>query len=324
MGPLSVPQRGCVSGLSLPQGERRDLSNFSVFFSNSHDPYLNLALEDWIFKNLVHENNTGPILFFYINKPSVIIGRAQNPWLECNLQTMSEDKILLVRRQSGGGAVYHDLGNLNFSVLANLKFFNKTQNLDLMIQALNFFNIKAHRGPRHDLWVGNKKISGCAFRQTKDKAFHHGTLLINADLAALGNYLKSPDENKIQESKGVKSVRSSVMNLSELIKNLKPEDLINKISEKFAEYYSLGTQLIKPRLITPGMIQDATAMMEEFKNFDWLYGKTLPFEITREIKLSDGKVLKANLWIEQGLIKKILDPVDDLRLDFLLNTPLFF
>lgn len=267
----------------------------------------------------------------------MIIGRAQNPWLECNLKKMSEENVLLVRRQSGGGAVYHDLGNLNFSILSNLKFFNKTQHLLLIIQALEFFKIKALMGPRHDLWVEHenklKKFSGCAFRQTKDKAFHHGTLLINTDLDKLATYLKSPEENKIS-AKGVKSVRSPVINLSELRPDLKIKDLIDKISEIFLSDYCDGVVLpFEGESYLTAKLLDSERE-EEFKKFDWLYGKTLPFEIIQEIKLKNtlgqNELIKVNLLIEQGLIEKISlennseNKSVDQRLNFLLGQRFLF
>lgn len=285
----------------------------SVFFSDSNDPYFNLALEDWIFKNRVV---THPVLFFYVNKPAVIIGRAQNPWLECDLKKMAAEGVLLARRQSGGGAVYHDLGNLNFSVLAPLNYFDKAKNLACIMQALEKFNIKATMGPRHDLWVGNQKISGCAFRQTKDKAFHHGTLLINTDLDKLNHYLRSPVEHKIQ-AKGVKSVRSTVVNLAEFNSELTAENLILEITNNFAAEFNLNTERV---LKTPAELINMQMAMEEAKSFEWLYGRTLPFELRELFTLPSGKQIEASLKIEQGIVTS----VSVSELDYLMGRPFNF
>jgi lipoate-protein ligase A len=277
-------------------------ATLQVFFSNSHNPYFNLAFEDYLFKNLKNI----PILFFYINQPSIIIGRAQNPWLECNLELMKENNILLARRQSGGGAVYHDLGNLNFSILSPLlpiNYFNKDLNLNLIKKSLSDFQIPSDLisiGPRHDLWVNyknsNYKFSGCAFRQTKDKAFHHGTLLLNTDLAALTNYLtpsllfKNLENKDLEKIKGVKSVKSPVLNLGQInpeISNLIP-DLINQIAQNFAAHWGLyfmgetGKEMenlpARERAINFHTIQDTQTYLQ---SYEWLYEKTLPFEIPK-------------------------------------------
>jgi len=237
-------------------------------------------LEDFLFRNLL---SSAPILFFYINQPSVIIGRAQNPWLECYLDAMAKDHVLLARRQSGGGAVYHDFGNLNYSILtpvSPVNFFNKADNLSVIIKSLAYFNITAHAGPRHDLWVGDKKISGCAFRQSKDRAFHHGTLLINTDLEKLNLYLHAPDAERIITYGGVRSVRSPVMNLNSLNTRLDMENLIKKIAFSFSDFLGQESEYLNFDQITKNnlfinFIKEKTA---ELKSNDWLYGKTLPFE----------------------------------------------
>jgi lipoate-protein ligase A len=200
----------------------QSVNNIQVYISPSTDPYFNLALEDYLFRSVL---NTQPILYLWQNANSIVIGRAQNPWTECDLDKMAQDDVKLVRRQSGGGAVYHDLGNLNFTFLnpknspnSNLNY-NKQTNLQIIINALEQFDISAKFSGRNDILVypeisdpNGKKISGSAFRETKDKAFHHGTLLVNADLEKLGAYLTPPD--KKLKSKGVKSVRSRVAILS--------------------------------------------------------------------------------------------------------------
>jgi len=308
-------------------------TTLQVFISNSQDPYFNLALEDYLFKKVL---NHSPILFFYINQPSIIIGRAQNPWLECNLELMTQDKILLARRQSGGGAVYHDAGNLNFCVLSPISpinYFDKFLNLNLIKKSLGFFNIPEDLisiGPRHDLWVNykniNYKFSGCAFRQSKNTAFHHGTLLLNTDLSALNNYLKPSELFKdikninLENIKGVKSVRSPVLNLKEInpeIENRTPE-LIKKIAEVFAAHWDLSLDFVSPISLPSCSLgvganlvfaQDQAEIIAQevahLQSFEWLYGKTLPFEITQNILDQENNLISVNLSIENGLIKNV-------------------
>lgn len=308
-------------GETDPKGQRGEnkLMNtrtLQVFISQSQDPYFNLALEDYLFKKIL---NNLPILLFYINQPSIIIGRAQNPWLECDLELMAENNILLARRTSGGGAVYHDRGNLNFCVLSPNNYFDKNLNLNLIKKSLGFFKIPEDLisiGPRHDLWVSyknnNYKFSGCAFRQSKHTAFHHGTLLLNTDLSALKNILnpselfKKLENINLEKIKGVKSVKSPVLNLSSINPDLKDQvpELIQKISELFAAHWGLSFDLFSPLslpsppsffpLVGEGRCslgvgsnlvfdQDQKEIMTQeviyLKSHEWLYGKTLPFEI---------------------------------------------
>ena len=161
------------------------------------------------------------ILFYYVNDPCIVMGRFQNPWIECALHKLRKDNILLVRRQSGGGTVYHDHGNINFCFLHGGRDHQRDLNNKILLKCLEIAGIHAYASERSDLRVdfnGDKKFSGSAFKQKKDMAFHHGTLLIDANLDLLNAYLKS--NHKIQNSKSTKSVSSIVVNLSQINPNL--------------------------------------------------------------------------------------------------------
>ena len=119
------------------------------FTLTTTDPYWNLAVEDWLF----HHCTQLPALILWQNQPCVVIGRAQNPWRECNLDAMAEANIPLVRRQSGGGTVYHDLDNLNFTIISDMAQFSKTANLQIIQQALQTLGVTAHLNARNDLYV---------------------------------------------------------------------------------------------------------------------------------------------------------------------------
>ena len=173
-----------------------------VLHSETFNPWFNLATEDWIFRDM---NPEGHVLYLWRNSETVVIGRYQNPWLECRLDAMKADGVRLARRQSGGGAVYHDHQNLNFTFMSGVDVYDKERNFEIIIDALSKFGIKAETSGRNDMIVGGRKISGSAFKLTKDRAFHHGTLLVDVDLGRLGNYL-NPDVLKL-ESKGIKSVK---------------------------------------------------------------------------------------------------------------------
>jgi lipoate---protein ligase len=191
---------------------------FTLYLSHDLDPMTNLALEAWLFERAPL---TSPILFLWRNASTVVIGRAQNPWLECDLDQMQRDHVTLARRVSGGGAVFHDLGNTNFTFIHPTQAYDRHRNLTLLCELLQSLGIPAEVSGRNDLQVpspdtpgGYRKISGNAFRETKDRCLHHGTLLMNADLARLTRYL-TPSPKKLM-TKGIPSVRSRVMNLREI------------------------------------------------------------------------------------------------------------
>jgi len=185
---------------------------------NIYDARFNLAIEEYLLRNIAPEEN---ILLFYINSPSIIIGRNQNTFEEINVDYVQEHNIQVVRRLSGGGAVYHDHGNLNFSFIApNTKenFHNFQKFTMPVIEVLNEMGVPAELGGRNDILVEGRKISGNAQYVSGSRMVSHGTLLYNTDLSAVTNALKVKP-SKI-ESKGIKSIRSRVANISEYLEEI--------------------------------------------------------------------------------------------------------
>ncbi|MDO5770295.1 MAG: lipoate--protein ligase, partial [Psychrobacter sp.] len=193
------------------------------------NPWFNLATEDWIFKELSFdkEDPDTHTLFLWRNSETVVIGRSQNPWVECKTEKMSEDNVYLARRQSGGGAVFHDLGNTNFTFLSPKDDYDQSANFTIIINALKKLGIDATLSGRNDIQVGDKKISGSAFKHSSDRSFHHGTVLVNADMQKLGDYL-NPHPLKLK-AKGIKSVRARVANLTEFNESINHEVLSDAI-----------------------------------------------------------------------------------------------
>lgn len=190
------------------------MENYKLFYSLSHDPHVNLALE---FDLLKQANSNEVLLFMYRNSPAIVFGRFQNPWREIKFTKLPED-ITLVRRHSGGGTVYHDLGNWNFCFIRDGKKLEEIKNLTLIKNALKHFSLDVQINERSDLVMNLdcvRKVSGSAFRRTKDANFHHGTLLINANLSSLKGVL-GKESNMLIEGKGVASYPSPVVNLSEI------------------------------------------------------------------------------------------------------------
>ncbi len=260
-----------------------------VFISKVHNPYENLALEHYLFQSL-----TAPALFLYVNTPSVVIGRAQNPWVEANLPFMQAQQIPLVRRQSGGGTVVHDLGNLNFSFISPKTHYDKKQNLQIILQALADLGVPATMNERHDLILQGKKISGSAFRETRDNCFHHGTLLIDADLPMLREALNAPPRNI--KTNAVPSVRSSVMNLRAFDPGLSLPAIQSQIIQAFAAHHQ---QSIEPIVLDPAVLnhEQVAKELKVYQSQEWLYRKTLPF--SEIINIDDRAV---TVFVENGLI----------------------
>ena len=180
----------------------------AIYLATSHDCAANLAGEAYLL-TLEYDH----ILFLWVNDPCIVIGRYQNPFAECNLKNMEEQKVQLVRRQSGGGAVYHDQGNLCFTLIGNKNTTTKEENFALVLKALASLGLSCELSGRNDILLNGKKISGNAFQTTATKFCHHGTLLVSSDLSVMSNYL-TPSSNKLA-SKAVKSVASRVGNLKE-------------------------------------------------------------------------------------------------------------
>ncbi|MFU2318070.1 lipoate--protein ligase A [Rahnella sp. PCH160] len=246
-----------------------------LLLSDSYDPWFNLAVEDCIFR----EMTTQRVLFLWRNAETVVIGQAQNPWKECNTRAMEEDGIRLARRSSGGGAVFHDLGNTCFTFMAGKPEYDKSVSTGIILNALKNLGIDASASGRNDLVVqtaeGERKISGSAYRETADRGFHHGTLLLNADLSRLANYL-NPDIKKLQ-AKGITSVRSRVANLNEFVPDIHHEQICQAVTAAFFEWYGAS---VEPEIISPDVFPDIPGFAERFakqSSWEWNFGKAPAF-----------------------------------------------
>lgn len=273
-----------------------------ILVSNTTDPYFNLATEAWIFNNSVPGQQ---ILFLWRNQPTVVIGRSQNPWVECHLEKMKADGVNIVRRHSGGGAVYHDLGNSIFTFISPLESYDKKINNQIVLEALKTFGISAEASGRNDLIVMHegfpKKFSGSGFKQTKDRALHHGTVLLRTDLNRLQDYL-SPKPGKLI-AKGIASVASRVINLAELNPVVHHDAFCNALIHSFREHYqaSLDVEILDHAMLAP--IPSLNESYEQLKSWDWIYGKTMEFSHQLDAQLSWGNV-DVNLLVEDGVIRE--------------------
>ena len=182
-----------------------------ILTTTNTNPHKNLAMEDALLRALPESE---AVLFLWQNAHTVVIGAGQNAWRECRTQLLSDEGGTLARRSSGGGAVYHDMGNLNFSFIVPKGMYDVARQLRVVCAAVRALGIDAEPSGRNDILAGGRKFSGNAFRLLKHSALHHGTLLVNVDMGKLGRYLNV--DAKKMAMKGVKSVPSRVVNLSEL------------------------------------------------------------------------------------------------------------
>lgn len=270
-----------------------------VLLAREFDPWLNLATEDWLYRDM---DPSQDVLFLWRNSPTVVIGRYQNPWLECDLDAMEADGVKLARRQSGGGAVFHDLGNTNFTFMSSRASYSKERNNGIILAALARFGITAQASGRNDIVVDERKISGSAFKMSKDRAFHHGTLLINADLTRISNYL-TPDKDKLK-AKGIRSVRSRVANLNEFREELTHEQLAPVIIEEFFREYGVSCEIEELSLEMINTVPHLQSYYEKMIDWDWRYGKTPEFEYEAAHRFSWGKI-QIHIDTKRGIMHQV-------------------
>ncbi|WP_156285975.1 lipoate--protein ligase [Oceanivirga salmonicida] len=254
--------------------------------NESNDTQFNIALEEYAFKKLLNEDM---IFILWINKPSIIVGRHQNTIEEINAEYVRENNIEVVRRISGGGAVYHDYNNLNYTIITNEvkdKIFDFKSFSIPVIKTLESLGVEAKFTGRNDLEIDGKKICGNAQAYINGRIMHHGCLLFDVDLSVLASALKV-SKDKI-ESKGVKSVRARVTNivneLPEKIDVIKFRDLLLDYMKK--EYPQISEYVFSEKEIE----EIKKAREEKFANWDWNYGKSPEYNIKRSNKFEKGKI----------------------------------
>ena len=236
------------------------------------NPWDNLAREEQLV-NLCGEDEA--ILYLWQNAHTVVVGRNQNPWAECRLDLLESEGGKLARRSTGGGAVYHDLGNLNYSFILPRKRYNMERQLAVILGALRRLGLDAEFSGRNDLVIAGRKFSGNAYQLTRDKGLHHGTLLFSADMAKLSRYL-NVDPEKLK-TKGVASVASRVMNLRDASPGLSLGDLQDALESEFlARYPAPGFQREQEM---PGG-EEFRRLARRYRSRKWRYGRSPGCEVS--------------------------------------------
>ncbi|WP_099353453.1 lipoate--protein ligase [Fredinandcohnia onubensis] len=271
-----------------------------LFIDNKgiHDPQINLAIEEYALKNL-DINET--YLLFYINAPSIIIGKNQNTIEEINTQYVEDNGIKVVRRLSGGGAVYHDLGNLNFSFITKddgESFHNYKKFTEPVIEALHKLGVNAQLSGRNDIEVEGRKISGNAQFSTRGRMFSHGTLMFDSEIDHVVSALKVK-KDKI-ESKGIKSVRSRVANISEF---LNEKITIEEFRQMLLRYIFNTDGDVPEYVLTDKDWENIHELSKErYQNWDWNYGKSPKFNYQHTHRFPVGSI-DVRLEVQKGMIE---------------------
>ncbi|MEG0550682.1 MAG: lipoate--protein ligase [Vagococcus sp.] len=279
-----------------------------IFVSNEEmtDPRINLAIETYLVQEMPIDE---PILLFYINEPSIIIGRNQNTIEEINTDYVEKQGIHVVRRLSGGGAVYHDAGNLNFSFIMpddGESFRNFGKVTQPIIDALHDMGVEgAELKGRNDLVIDGKKFSGNAMYSTNGRMFAHGTLMFDSDVNEVVNALKVR-KDKI-ESKGIKSIRSRVTNikpyLTDTHQNMSTEDFRQEILLKIFETDTIED--VNVYKLTDKDWEKINAISDKlYRNWDWNYGRSPEFDLVRRKRFTIGSI-EAKMNVSEGEIKDI-------------------
>lgn len=267
--------------------------------NNSTDPYFNLAFDEYCLENIPSEE---PYFFLWRNRPAVIIGLNQNAYSEVNLDYLNSHGITLARRVTGGGAVYHDLQNMNYTIIG------RNPSPQPMVDALRSLGVPAELTGRNDIFVEGKKVSGYARRVSHDQEIIHGTLMYDVDLDTLTHVLDT--QGSKMQAKGIASVKSRVANLKEYLPQFKSLD---ELQAALQEILSAGDGQMP--LSAEQVAEVRRQADEKFSTWDFIYGHSHEADFRCKAKLSCGTV-EADIRVDRGLIARL-----DFSGDFLFDTP---
>ncbi|NLU33300.1 MAG: lipoate--protein ligase [Clostridiaceae bacterium] len=270
------------------------VNNTKVIRTRTFDPWWNLAVEEYL---LNHVGEGQCILYLWQNQNTVVIGRNQNAWRECRTDLLESEGGKLARRLSGGGAVYHDDGNLNFTFLMNREDYDLERQLNVILSAVKSLGINAEKSGRNDLTANGRKFSGNAFYFTKTNAYHHGTILISSAFEKLSRYLQVSKEKII--SKGIASVQSRVINLAKLNPSVTVDKAADAVIRAFACVYGYQPTISDGSEDIDN--EEVQKLREKYASWEWRYGQTPKFDITMETRFPWGGI-ELGLNLENGRV----------------------
>ncbi len=291
------------------------MNSTRIIRTDTNDPWWNLSVEEYLLDRVEPGQC---ILYLWQNENTVMIGRNQNPWRECRTEQFESEGGKLARRLSGGGAVYHDLGNLNFTFVVSRELYDLEKQVGVILKAVNSLGIKAEMSGRNDLTADGRKFSGNAFCFRKASAFHHGTVLVDANFEKLSNYLQVSQEK--MKSKGVQSVQSRVVNLSELQPALTVDAVADALIASFRVAYNSDAPV--EDAIRDG--KAGRASLEElyckYSSWNWRYGEAPKFDVELEKRFHWGAV-QLGFQLENGIVKEASAYSDAMDAEFIAGLP---
>ncbi len=285
-----------------------------IYISDTTDPYRNLAVEEWLTENVKEDSI---VLFLWQNRDTVVIGKNQDAYSECDAEALDGDGILTARRLSGGGAVFHDTGNLNFSFCAGRSVYDVERQTGVILEAVKSFGIDAERTGRNDIEAMGSKFSGNAFFKKADGCCHHGTIMMRTDPEKMMRYL-TPDKEKLAK-RAVASVKARTVNLGDLNPDITPESMKEALIHAFRHEYKSGICIDDlKRIIDPEAecvhddacginaeedMRNIRIMEERFSSREWIFGGKYEYNRRFKKRFSFGGV-DVRMNVEDGIIKK--------------------
>lgn len=297
------------------------INKIKIYDNASLNPYHNLAVEEYL---MMRAGDSELIVYLWQNEHTIVIGRNQNVWQECKVSEFTKDGGRIVRRLSGGGAVYHDLGNLNFTFCVKKADYDVDKQLEVILTAVQLLGINARKTGRNDITIEGRKFSGNAFYRTGQYCYHHGTLLLDADTEKMVQYL-NVDTAKLQ-SKGVSSVKARVTNLKNYCVDINRRLITEKIKTALKNVYECDIGIIKDTDLNENEI---IRLENKFSDWNWIFGRKIPFtnQISRRfvwgnmdihIVVDEGRIRDIEIYsdmLEQDFIPKMKDMLKNCRYD---------
>lgn len=282
------------------------MTRLKYILTDCTDPAQNLAVEEYL---TFHADTDEVTMYLWQNANTVVIGRNQNPWKECRLEAMEEGGCTLARRVSGGGAVYHDLGNLNFTFIAREGLYDVAKQTEVILRAVQLLGIHAEKNGRNDLTIDGKKFSGHAYFKRGSYCYHHGTIMMDVNRDVLSRYLNVSTAKL--KSKGVDSVRSRVTNLKDYKPELTLDEVKQALIQAFSEVYGeTPEETLLPSFDNP----EVKELLDRYRSDEWRLGRKIPFDVELENRLDFGSVT-IQLHVDGGIIKEAKIYSDSLATD---------